>query len=124
MNSNNMNNQQNFQQQNYQQQPYQGQTYRQGYQQPYQQSPAYNNFGHTPQIPEEYKPISAWGYLGYELLFMIPIIGFILLIVFSFAPANKNVKNFARSYFCLLIIVVIIAIILGASGLFAALFMI
>ena len=33
------------------------------------------------QIPEEYKPISMWGYFGYELLFSIPCIGFILLIL-------------------------------------------
>lgn len=34
-------------------------------------------------IPNEYKPISAWGYFGYNILFSIPIIGFIFLIVFS-----------------------------------------
>lgn len=125
MDSNNMNNQQNFQQQNYQQQPYQGQPYQQqGYQQPYQQPPVYNNFYQAPQIPEEYKPISMWGYFGYELLFAIPVIGFILLIVFSFAPANKNVKNFARSYFCLLILVLIIVVILALSGGLAAIMMI
>ena len=56
-------------------------------------------------IPEEYKPISMWGYFGYEILFAIPIIGFILLLVFSFGGTrNKNLKNFARSYFCFLII--------------------
>ena len=117
MDSNNMNNQ-NYQQQPYQQQPYQQQAQ---YQQPYQQQPVYNNFYQTPQIPEEYKPISMWGYFGYELLFAIPFIGFILLIVMSFAPANKNVKNFARSYFCLLIIVVVLLIILAATGGLAAL---
>ena len=118
MDSNNMNNQ-NYQQQPYQQQPYQQQTY----QQPYQQQPVYNNFYQAPQIPEEYKPISMWGYFGYELLFAIPIIGFILLIVMSFAPANKNVKNFARSYFCLFIIVIILGIILAATGALAAISM-
>ena len=104
--------------QNYQQ-PYQQQPYQQQAQ--YQQQPAYNNFYQTPQIPEEYKPISMWGYFGYELLFAIPFIGFILLIVMSFAPANKNVKNFARSYFCLLIIIVVLFIILAATGALASL---
>ena len=117
MDSNNMNNQ-NYQQP-YQQQPYQQQPYQQQAQ--YQQQPAYNNFYQTPQIPEEYKPISMWGYFGYELLFAIPFIGFILLIVMSFAPANKNVKNFARSYFCLLIIIVVLFIILAATGALASL---
>ena len=26
-------------------------------------------------VPEEYKPISMWGYFGYEILFAIPLIG-------------------------------------------------
>ncbi len=95
----------------YQQQPYQ---------QPYQQQPVYNNFYQAPQIPDEYKPISMWGYLGYELLFAIPFIGFILIIVMAFAPANKNVKNFARSYLCVFLIAFIIGIILAATGALAA----
>lgn len=96
MDSNNMNNQ----------------NYQQNYQQPYQQQPVYNNFYQAPQIPEEYKPISMWGYLGYELLFSIPFIGFILVIVMSFAPANKNVKNFARSFLLAIIIVFVIVFII------------
>ena len=104
-----MNNQQ--YQQPYQQQPYQQQPYQQ---QPYQQ-PAYNNYNQTPMIPDEYKPISMWGYLGYTLLFCIPVIGFILLIVFCFAPANVNVKNFARSYFCLFIVAAIVLLIVGLA---------
>jgi hypothetical protein len=68
-------------------------------------------------IPEEYRPLSMWAYFGYELLFLLPGIGTILLIVMCFAPANKNLKNFARSYFCYAIIVLIIAgIILAATG--------
>ena len=68
-------------------------------------------------IPEEYKPISMWGYFGYELLFAIPLVGFILLLVFSFGGTqNKNLKNFARSYFCFLIILVILVAVLIAAG--------
>ena len=49
-------------------------------------------------IPEDYRPISMWGYFGYELLFSIPCIGFILLIVFSVGGTkNVNLRNFARS---------------------------
>lgn len=68
-------------------------------------------------IPEEYKPISMWGYLGYEILFSIPCIGFILLIVFSFGGTkNINLRNFARSYFCCFIIALIIILILSVMG--------
>ena len=55
-----------------------------------------------------------WGYFGYEILFSIPIVGLILLIVFSVGgTSNVNLKNFARSYFCFLILMVILAVIFG-----------
>lgn len=69
-------------------------------------------------IPEEYRPISMWGYFGYEILFSIPVVGFIFLVVFALGGTrNVNKKNFARSYFCFLIIFVIIMAILVATGL-------
>ena len=68
----------------------------------------YNN------IPEEYRPISMWGYFGYEILFSIPIVGFICLIVFALGSKNVNKKNFARSYFCYTIIVCLIALVIFA----------
>ncbi len=71
----------------------------------------------TIQIPEKYRPISAWGYLGYNLLFALPIAGFILLIVFSFDDSNINRKNYARSYFCaLLLVVIILVVVFGILG--------
>ena len=71
----------------------------------------YNN------LPDEYRPISMWGYFGYELLFSIPIVGLILLLVFSFGGTkNVNLRNFARSYFCFLIVIVIFAIIIAIIG--------
>ena len=68
-------------------------------------------------IPSEYKPISMWGYFGYEILFSIPVIGLICLIIMSFAAGNKNVKNFARSYFCLFIISLVLTVVLVAIAL-------
>ena len=63
-------------------------------------------------VPDEYRPISMWGYFGYELLFSIPCIGFILLCVFAFGGTNNiNLKNFARSYFCFLIIGIVLILI-------------
>ena len=69
----------------------------------------------TVVLPDEYKPISMWGYFGYEILFSIPIVGFIVLIVMSINGKNQNVKNFARSYFCFTIIVLILLVILLLS---------
>lgn len=68
-------------------------------------------------IPDEYTPISMWGYFGYEILFNIPIIGWIILIVMAISSSNENVKNFARAHFCVLVIIAI-AIALGAGSLF------
>ncbi|MCR5590643.1 MAG: hypothetical protein K6F73_03860 [Lachnospiraceae bacterium] len=67
-----------------------------------------NNYGN---IPLEYTPISMWGYFGYELLFSIPCIGFIFLIIYATSASNRNLRNFARSYFCYLIIVLIVCAI-------------
>lgn len=71
----------------------------------------YNN------LPDEYRPISMLGYFGHEILFSIPIVGFIVLLVFSFGGTkNVNLRNFARSYFCFLIVIVIFAIIVAIIG--------
>ncbi|MBR3462073.1 MAG: hypothetical protein K5875_08805 [Saccharofermentans sp.] len=69
-------------------------------------------------IPEEYRPISMWGYFGYEILFSIPIIGFICLIIMAIGAKNVNKKNFARSYFCFTIICFVIFVIIFAIAFF------
>ena len=84
----------------------QPQTYQnnQGY---YQQPPQANQYNN--RIPDEYKPISAWGYVGWDLLFAIPVVGFILLIVFAAgAGRNINLKKYAQSKFCALLLAVIV----------------
>ncbi len=81
----------------------------------YYNQPPMNN-----QVPEEYRPIGMWGYFGYELLFMIPIVGLIMVLIFSFGgTANKNLKNFARSQFCIWIVIAVLAVIAFSFGLFA-----
>lgn len=68
-------------------------------------------------IPEEYRPISMWGYFGYELLFSIPCVGFIILIVFALGGAkNLNLRNFARSKFCYMIVIAILVVVLMLTG--------
>lgn len=53
-------------------------------------------------------------FFGLMLLFALPVIGFIAAIVFSFAPKNKNIKNFARATLVWMIIGIVIAgIIIG-----------
>lgn len=62
-------------------------------------------------LPEQYRPLGAWAYFGLQILFSIPIVGFIFLIVFSCSSGNINRRNFARSYWCGLIIFAAIALI-------------
>lgn len=63
-------------------------------------------------LPYEYKPISMWGYFGYQILFSIPCVGFIALLIFAFGGTkNVNLKNFARSYFCFTIILVVLVVL-------------
>lgn len=62
-------------------------------------------------VPEENRLLGAWAYFGLRILFAIPIVGFIFLIVFSCSNGNINRRNFARSYWCDLLIVAIVLII-------------
>lgn len=73
-------------------------------------------------IPAAAKPLSPapdnkllgpWAYFGLQLLFSIPIVGFILLIVFSLDNSNLNRRNYARSYWCAMIVGLAVAIVLG-----------
>ncbi len=69
------------------------------------------------RIPEEYRPISMWGYFGYQILFSIPCVGLILLIIFSFGGTkNVNLRNFARSYFCFTIVLVVLVFLFLVMG--------
>ena len=70
------------------------------------------------RLPNKYKPIGAWGYFGYKILFAIPVIGFICLLIFAFSGSNVNRRSFARSYFCVYLVVLVITIILGVVAYF------
>lgn len=62
-------------------------------------------------MPEKYKPIGAWGYVGYSILYSIPVIGWLFLIVFAISGGNIARRSFARSYFAKFLIVLIIAVV-------------
>lgn len=87
-------------------------TYPQQHVQPVQTQPTVVCIKEKNQIPLEYNPISAWGYFGYQLLFSLPIAGFICLIVCSF-NSNINLRNFARSYWCIYVIILIAVLVFG-----------
>lgn len=69
------------------------------------------------RLPEKYRPLGAWGYFGYTILFSLPIIGFICLIIFACSGSNVNRRSFARSYFCgLILVLIVLGIIIGLAG--------
>lgn len=66
------------------------------------------------QLPDKYRPMGAWSYLGYNILYSIPVIGFIFLVVFALSDSNISRRSHARSYFCgLLISLIFIGIFVG-----------
>ena len=66
--------------------------------------------------PERFRPLSPWAYFGYSLLFAIPVIGLICLIIFSLSDTNINRRSFARSFFCGLVIALILSLVMGVLG--------
>ena len=75
---------------------------------------------YAPPVSDQNRPLSPWAYYGLQLLFSIPLVGFICLIVFSLNNGNIHRRNFARSYWCNLIvsvaIVILVIILLAATG--------
>ena len=67
-------------------------------------------------LPDKYRPMGAWSYFGYQLLFMIPLIGFICLVIFALNDSNINRRSFARSYFCVYVIVIAFIVIMIVAG--------
>ena len=73
------------------------------------------------KLPSKYRPLGAWAYFGYSILFAIPLIGFIFLLIYSFNSSNINRRNYARSFFCVLALAVILFVVMVVlSGGFAA----
>ena len=79
---------------------------------PQPQPVQYPSYVTPEQLPPQYRPLSAWAYFGLQILFAIPIVGFIFLIVFSCSSGNINRRSFARSYWCGLLITVILLVVL------------
>ena len=66
-----------------------------------------------PNIPNEYRPLSSWGYIGYNLLFAIPLVGLICMIVFAVDSSYIARRNYARSFLIWMLIGIVLSIIIG-----------
>lgn len=68
------------------------------------------------QLPPQFRPIGAWGYFGYSILFAIPLVGFVLLLVFALGGTqNVNLKSYARSFFCGYLVALIVLVLAVAA---------
>lgn len=116
---------QNYRQQ-YNQQQYNQQQYSQQ-QQMNRQTEYYNGYSNYSQgnagfseydLPVQYRPLSAWAYFGWSLLFTCVPFGWIVAIVFAVGKTgNINLRNFARSMFCFLVVIgIILLLVLGGMG--------
>lgn len=77
----------------------------------------------TPLLAEEEtesskeETVSIWVYLGYQILFLIPVIGLVALLFLALGGTdNKNIRNFAIAYLCKIFILTIILIIMFVTG--------
>lgn len=87
------------------------------YGQPYGYAPINENM-----LPEDYRPVTVWQYVGYSLLFSVPIIGFIMVLVTAFGSDKSiSLRNYAKSYLVWLAIsVVLMFVMFFFMGMFVA----
>lgn len=67
-------------------------------------------------IPTEYRPLSAWAYFGYNILYSVPLLGLIFMVVFALDSSNINRRNFTRSFFIVYLLYGILIITMVATG--------
>lgn len=62
------------------------------------------------QLPTALKPLGAWGFVGYTLLFMLPLLGFVFVLVFALGGTQRVcLKNYARGVLLLWLLALVIA---------------
>ena len=87
----------------------------------YDESQSPVRLNEDPMQSSPYAVLSSWGFVGSMLLMLIPIVGFIMTIVWASGGAvNLNRRNLARGYLILMGIGVVVYLIffaaLAASG--------
>ena len=75
------------------------------------------------ELPDEYKPVSMWMYVGLFFLSSVPCVGIICTIIFACGVIkNKNITNFARAQLIVIGIILAIYFLLIFLGLSTSLF--
>ena len=58
-------------------------------------------------LPEKYKPMGAWGYWAWSIIYGFPIVGLIFIIVNSLRSCNIARRNHARSFLCTYVLIIL-----------------
>lgn len=96
----------------YQQSPFVQPVYSQPAQPQMPYSPQYGYINEN-MLPPEYKPVSVGQYVGYTILFGLPIIGLIMLLVTAFGSDNSvGLRNFAKSVLVFYAIGIVLTIVM------------
>ena len=53
--------------------------------------------------------LGAWNYVLLDILYFIPVIGWLCLLAHAFSDKNENRKHYARSYFVRFLMILIIS---------------
>lgn len=64
------------------------------------------------KMPPKWRPLGAWAVIGYNILFMLPVIGLICIIIFSISSGNICRRSMARAY---LLVTIIAAVLIGGT---------
>lgn len=62
-------------------------------------------------LPQSLRPLSVLDYVGYLILFSLPVVGTIMIIFYSIKAKNENLKNFSRAILLLGVIAAVLYII-------------
>ena len=73
------------------------------------------------QLPPELRPLSPWAYFGHEILYALPVVGWIFLICHAIGSQNVNKRNFARSFFVVYVLIAALWLLAACTGLGALL---
>ena len=64
------------------------------------------------RLPKKYRPLGAWSYFWYSLVWSIPVIGWIFLVYSACSDKKICRRSYARSAFCAyLVAIILIAIV-------------
>ena len=63
-------------------------------------------------LAPEYRPLGAWEYFGYSVLYCIPIVGLVFAFIYAFNNDNIHRKNHALAFLYALAISIVLSITL------------